>query len=346
VDPVSHILLGAGVAYAAFGRTLGRRAAVIGALAGLAPDADVFIGSSSDPLLEIEFHRHFTHSVFFAPIGAAIVSMVWIARKKFREQWSAIGGAALLAYLSHCFLDASTTYGTQLLWPFSSHRFGWDLVSIIDPIFTLALLLGLTIGLLRRRTAVVIAGLIFCAGYLGAGAIQKHRALHAQANLAEQRGHAVERTAAMPTLGNNVVWRSLYLHDGRIYSDRIRVGWFSAPRFREGASLPQITADDLTDAELERDRERPVFGRFAWFSDHWVARSPSDERVLADMRYSLSAEAFDPIWGIRFAESGQSPHVEWVNRTRERELELGSLWREIRGSDSTYRLVATAGFSE
>jgi len=44
--------------------------------AGLLADSDVLIHSSSDPLLTIEYHRHFTHSVFFVPIGVLLAAAV------------------------------------------------------------------------------------------------------------------------------------------------------------------------------------------------------------------------------------------------------------------------------
>ena len=49
-------------------------ATIIGVLAGLAPDLDVFIKSSYDPLLSLEYHRQFTHSFIFIPLGALIVT--------------------------------------------------------------------------------------------------------------------------------------------------------------------------------------------------------------------------------------------------------------------------------
>ncbi|MBM3854964.1 MAG: metal-dependent hydrolase, partial [Verrucomicrobia bacterium] len=67
VDPVSHVLLGASLGYAALGRRLGRTAAAVGGLAALVPDADIFIRSASDPLLAIEMHRGFTHALVFVP---------------------------------------------------------------------------------------------------------------------------------------------------------------------------------------------------------------------------------------------------------------------------------------
>ena len=74
-----------------------------------------------------------------------------------------------------------------------------------------------------------------------------------------------------------------------------------------------------------------------WFSDKWVTRSPGDPNVIADMRYSLSAEAFDPIWGIRFTPPDTAIEVAWVNRTRERKIEPRELWDEIRGADPRFK---------
>jgi inner membrane protein len=142
----------------------------------------------------------------------------------------------------------------------------------------------------------------------------------------------------MPTVGNNIVWRSLYRNAEKIYSDRIRVGWFSEASVREGGTLPLIEVDDLTAAEKARNQHRS-FERFAWFSDGWVARNPGDARVLGDMRYSLSAEAFDPIWGIRFTDPNTPAEVAWINRTRERKIEPGELWREITGADIRFKPV-------
>ena len=51
---------------------------MIGFLAGLAPDIDIFIRSDTDPLLFLEYHRQFTHSLFFIPIGGLILSLIHI----------------------------------------------------------------------------------------------------------------------------------------------------------------------------------------------------------------------------------------------------------------------------
>jgi inner membrane protein len=337
VDPVTHILLGASLGYATLGRKLGRAAALAGGLAAFAPDADVFVRSASDPLFAIEHHRGFTHSFAFAPVGTTIVASLWLFAPAWRtrSRWLLLWLACLLGYVSHALLDAATTYGTQLLWPFSRYRAGWDLISIIDPGFTLALGIGVAWALLRQTLRPAILALAFAGGYLALGRLQHARAIAAQRTLAAERGHRIERFAVMPTFANNVIWRALYLHRGAIHSDRIRVGWFSSAKVREGWSLRQVRTSNLSAAEKSRD-SRYSFARFAWFSNGWAARSPTDASVIADMRYTLAAEAFDPIWGIRFTAPGESTEVVWVNRTSEHRIMPDELWTEITGRDPRY----------
>ena len=332
MDPVTHAVLGASLAQAACGRRLGRTAALAGAVAGVLPDADVFIRSAADPLVAVAAHRGFTHALVFVPVGALVAVLPWLLRPAGRAggRGLVLWLAAAVAYLSHVLLDAATSYGTQLLWPFSDHRAGWDWIAVVDPAFTLPLAAGLAWALRRRSAAPALAGLACALAYLGLGIVQHGRAEVALRELAARRGHAPVRLEVMPTLANQLVWRTLYEHGGRIHSDRVRVGWTGAVTLREGWSLPLAGPADLTAAERARDT-RGSFARFAWFSEHWVARSPGDPTVLADMRYSLSAEAFDPIWGIRYTPPGAPAEVEWINRSRDRRVDLGEMWREIAG---------------
>ena len=73
MDPVTQGAFGA-----IFAQTISKRknfiGSIVGCCAGLAPDLDIFIRSASDPLLKLEYHRQFTHSLVFIPIGALIVT--------------------------------------------------------------------------------------------------------------------------------------------------------------------------------------------------------------------------------------------------------------------------------
>lgn len=345
MDTLTHALLGGAAGQVAFGRKLDWRASVVGVVAAELPDVDFLIHSAADPLLNVELHRHFTHSFAFSPLIALTATAPWFVRHAFREQRLPLFLCGLIGCWSHILLDACTSYGTQFLVPFNQHRFGWDFISIIDPIFTLALLTGLVVNTVANRKTPrsplpthrwTWTALVFCAAYMALGALQKARAHAAQAELAGTRGHRMERTEAMPTMANHIVWRSLYLRDGRIHSDRLRVPWFGPVTVREGNSLPLVTRGDLSPAEAARNGSFRSFERFTWFSDGWVARAPGDATVIGDMRYSLSAKAFDPIWGIRFNPPGAPTEVEWVNRSRDRRIALGELWAEITGANSEY----------
>ena len=109
---------------------------IIGILAGLSPDLDILIRSSSDPLLKLEYHRQFSHSLIFIPIGAFGVSL--LTHLIFRHKLSFFQNyiSSFFGYATHGLLDACTSYGTQLFWPFSNHRYSWNNISIIDPILT------------------------------------------------------------------------------------------------------------------------------------------------------------------------------------------------------------------
>ncbi|NOY66882.1 MAG: metal-dependent hydrolase, partial [Gammaproteobacteria bacterium] len=108
-------------------------AILIGAIAAMTPDLDVFIRSAEDPLLFLEYHRQFTHSLLFVPVGALLCAIIFYPFIKHKLTFTEIFFFSFAGILTHGLLDACTSYGTQLFWPFSSQRVSWNIVSIIDP---------------------------------------------------------------------------------------------------------------------------------------------------------------------------------------------------------------------
>ena len=76
---------GATAAQVALGPRLGRQAWLLGAVGGVLPDADIVIRSSADPLLAIQYHRHFTHALAFIPVGGIVATLPWLARQASGE---------------------------------------------------------------------------------------------------------------------------------------------------------------------------------------------------------------------------------------------------------------------
>ena len=139
MDPLSQGTVGAALAQSSASKKNIFRISVIGFLAGLAPDLDVLIQSSTDPILFLEYHRQFTHSLFFIPFGSLIVALILFPFVKSSMRMKTVYYASLLGYATHGLLDACTSYGTQLFWPFSNERVTWNNISIVDALFTIHL---------------------------------------------------------------------------------------------------------------------------------------------------------------------------------------------------------------
>jgi inner membrane protein len=328
MDPLTQGALGAAWAQpAARGERIGA-ATVVGCAAGMAPDLDFLIRSGSDPLLAIEYHRHFTHALAFIPVGALIVAILLYPIIGRSLRWRACYGFSLLGYASHGLLDACTSYGTQLLWPFSDRRIAWDLVSVIDPLFTVPLIALVVVGVLKRRRSLALIGLAWCLGYLGFASVQNRRATAVARDLAAERGHVFVTVDAKPSLGNPVLFRTIYAHDGRYYVDAVRVGLRT--RVFEGGQRESLDlARDFPwlarDSQQWRDVER-----FRWFAEGYLAPDPGNPNRIVDLRYSLVPNRLDAFWGIELDPvAPPDAHAAYVTMRIRSTAEGGELLRML-----------------
>ncbi|MFT7561979.1 MAG: inner membrane protein, partial [Flavobacteriales bacterium] len=185
MDPITQGALGAAAAQLKSPKHL-IQAAIVGALAGMAPDLDILIRSANDPLLALEFHRHFTHSLLFIPLGALIFAgLFYLLLKRFLVlSFLNVFWWSLLGIATHGILDGCTSYGTQLFWPFSNARISFDIVSVVDPFFTFPLLALVIFSALKRSRRYAVIGLSWSCIYLFLGYVQRERAIIEGAELA------------------------------------------------------------------------------------------------------------------------------------------------------------------
>lgn len=297
MDIVTQGLAAGVLAQTATTRAALRWAALAGFCAGLLPDLDFFIASDDDPLLRLEYHRHFSHALLFAPVGGLLTAVLLWPLTPLRRalRFRRLVLYTTLGWLSSALLDACTSYGTRLLWPFSEQRIAWNLIAVVDPLFTLLLLIGGVIAWRRRRPAAARVTAALALAYLTLGAVQHERATALAQRLAAQRGHLVEAQVVKPTLGNIVLWRSVYRAGGRYYADAIRVGW--RVRAFPGGSLPALRVEDFPalapGSTLHRDLQR-----FAAFSDGFLVRHPRQPDTVGDVRYAMLPDSVEPLWGI------------------------------------------------
>jgi len=286
-------------------------ATLVGVVAGLLADADILIRSSADPLLNIEYHRHFSHSLVFIPVGAAIAMLLLWPFVRRHLSGKRLYLFCLAGFSMSGVLDACTSYGTHLFWPFSDERVALNIISIVDPVFTLILLVTLVAGLRVGHRKVAFTGLALCAMYLGMGFVQLQRAEQVAGDLRERRGHLAVQSVVKPTLANLVLWRSVYIHGGRIHVDAVRVGLFGPARVIEGESvalfslerdLPQLDESSVLYADILR---------FLSFSDGFVALDPMQANVLGDIRYSMLPVSARPLWGIVIDPERPQVHADY-----------------------------------
>lgn len=258
MDSVTQIALGAAVGEAVLGRRVGRKAAVWGAICGTVPDLDTFV-PLQDPVAAFTYHRSYSHSLFMLALLTPLI--VWLIRKihprdsAHRAGWFALVYAALA---THVLLDSFTVYGTQIFWPVVTMPMTWGTVFIIDPLYTLPLIFGVTaVALLRRKPEagywLNIAMLMLSTLYLAWSLAAK---LHVQ-NLTDdwlarqQIDH--NKVLTMPGPFNTVLWRIIVMTD-----DGYLAGWYSL-------------LDETRDLELERFDSHPALLRGLEY--HWpVAR--------------------------------------------------------------------------
>jgi inner membrane protein len=328
MDPLSQACLGASLSQSFANRSKQRSALLIGALAGMAPDLDVLIRSPDNPILFLEFHRQFTHSLIFIPVGALLCALFFYAvmrSKWFQNKWPAARLSffqvylfSFLAYATHGLLDACTSYGTQLFWPFSSERVAWNIVSIIDPLFTLPVLILVLLGAYRKNVHYARLAFAYAIIFLSLGMIQHQRAEQAVFQLAQQRGHQVERLQVKPSFANRHVWKLIYEYDGRYYVDAVRLLWNS--EYITGTSIQKLDVKrDFpwlpADSQQAKDIER-----FRWFSDDYLAVSQRNPNLIMDVRYSFIPNRINPMWGVvldkqLLDEGKRDAHVRYEIKT-------------------------------
>lgn len=342
MDPLTQGALGAVTAQALGPRSLGKHNGWIGGLAGMAADLDVLIRSAEDPLIAVEYHRHFTHALAFAPIGAVAVALsLWLLLGRGRRERFRLGAlyvCCLIAYLTHAPLDACTSYGTLLLWPFSDERIAWDWLPVVDPIVTAGLLLGFGSSLRRGTRRGAWTALGFFVLYTAIASLLHARALASVHAIAELRGETATMARAMPKLPTILVWRSIYRTDEAWVVDGLRVipgiptEWASGGR----RAAPPLRPLPAHLAEARR--------RFAWFAQDYVApmtaRDPFEgvaiaegkEQGVLDLRYGPEHRP-TALWGLAWEAPPDGRRYRRVQMPMASiGDELAWVWRMVTGS--------------
>jgi len=280
----------------------------IGILAGTAPDLDTFIKSSTDPLIATVFHRHFTHSIFFVPLGAFLVwLLLFYFFRKEKELYFNYYKICFFGYGTHWILDVLTAYGTQIFWPLTNHRYAFDWLSIVDPFLTLPWLIFLLLFIFLKKRRLIHMALVYTFAYMIFCGLQHHRAEKSLKEKLISRGHESSKYRLLPSLGNSFWFRSIYAHDDQIFADGVLIVPRSKQTYwRQGSSVKRMTSfeiESLLSKELS-DEEKIQFQKqisiWSWFTDDfmYLSKTNENEAAIGDGRYSIDVSGFNSLWSL------------------------------------------------
>lgn len=313
MDPLTQGIVGSTVSQSFSKKQHLIIAGIIGFLAGLAPDIDIFFRSSIDPLLFLEYHRQFTHSLLFIPIGSLLCAFVFYytfsKRLNFSFKYTYI--FSFLGYATHGIIDAFTTYGTQLYWPFSSERLAFNTISVIDPLFTLPVIILSVITLVNKNKKFLYIAIIWMIIYQSIALFQKNRAESIINDYALAQGHNITSIEAKPSFANILVWKVIYSDNTNYYVNAVRMTTFHT--IFKGESIKKIDIQkDFPWLDPDSQQAKDI-ERFKWFSNGYLAIDRFNNNIIYDIRFSAIPNETEGLWGIKLDKNKKNnEHIKYI----------------------------------
>lgn len=334
MDSLTQIVLGAAIGEKTLGKKLGNKALLYGAIAGTIPDLDVFVGKWLDPITAIEIHRGFSHSILFFVLLSPILG--WLLCKIEKKNNISFKQATIFWFLglfTHALLDAFTTWGTQLLYPFDI-RFSMHSIFVIDPLYTLPFLVCILLLMRYKRTnpkrqKLANLGLIISSCYLLFTVfVQQIVKSKFEARLLEEN-ISYNRKITKPSPMNIILWNAIIETDTGYYLADYSFFDTQAISF----NFYPKNADLLTAIQNEK-----VVRQLQWISEGWWLMTQKDGQLfLNDIRFGLlTADRQNPEFSFSYElieDNNSVQAIEVTNKFRGRAGELLSkLWTRLKGN--------------
>ncbi len=224
MDSITHIALGAVIGEALAGKSLGKKAMIIGAVAQSLPDIDFVLGFFNSQVDDLLAHRGITHSFLFGIL--VTIGLAYLMKRMIRgdndftvKHWMIFLGTELLLHLT---LDSLNSYGTGLFEPFTNQRISFNVIFVADPFFTIWSLIGLIVLIRMKRSnpkrlklAVLI--LLISASYMTICLINKSVITSRAERTFAQAGFKPKNYFTSPTPLNNMLWYVVAEADSGFY---------------------------------------------------------------------------------------------------------------------------------
>ena len=239
------------------------------------------------------------------------------------------------AIVTHPLLDGCTTFGTQLLQPFSDYRVAWNNIAVVDPAYTLPFLICVLIAArFARNTAwrhrINHLGIAISSAYILFTFFNRYQVEKIYRTSLEKQGIEYQRLMVSPTIFNNILWHGVAETDSSLY-----IGSYSlndpVPEVRDFSSIPKghaLLQDHFQDRDIEVLR---------WFSKGYysVEKSSTGQLIWSDWRYgSFSAGGSSPESVFRYILEPEEKRY----RAKQSEPDIGDgraalqqFWQRIKG---------------
>jgi inner membrane protein len=332
VDSLTQIVLGAAVGEAVLGRKVGNKAMLYGAIAGTIPDLDVIARQFTDTVRALEVHRGFTHSIVFSVVFAPVFGWL-VSRYESYKDFKGWSWLFFWAFVTHPLLDAHTTWGTQLFWPFDL-RLAFKNIFVIDPLYTLPFLVFLILALRQKRASKKrrkynTIGLVISSTYLALSIILKGLSFQHFKSALEEQNISYTEIQTRPAPMNTILWSANveredeYLMGNYSFLDTQPITFHSHPKNHE------LLGELVNDENVQR---------MISISKGWYTISKEDESLyFNDLRFGLLS--VEPIgqnfffkYKMTWNSSGEVIFTEEPKTPEDGKQLLIDLWQRINGN--------------
>lgn len=333
MDTITQITLGAAVGEGLSDKKMGNRAPAWGAFFGVLPDLDVLASPFVSEVQALAIHRGITHSLFFCVVAAPLLG--WLLDRYNQKSEAGQKDWSLMVFfvlLTHIFIDVCTGYGTQVLQPFSNYSLSFNSIFIIDPFYSLPLMVGVLASLFMNRHSsgrrwANGLGLAISSLYLLAGlGIKAHVNTVFEQNFADREIHP-QKYMTTPAPLSIFLWTGYAEEDDTLYA-----GLYSV--FDEDCQI-QFHAVPQNKLLLEPYRKQLPVERLIWFSrGYYAAEKNSSGLIFHDLRFGrsdlwLTDNAAPFVWNYRLQFNANSTKVTGFKQFEPSFDTSGEMWDRL-----------------
>jgi len=317
MDSITQAALGAAIGEALLGKRVGHRAAVAGALLATVPDLDVVLYLFYDKLEMLSIHRGLSHSILFSILSTFIIAYLLSRSKWFREiKYPLLYLFTWLTLFTHMLLDAFTAYGTQLFLPFSDRRIGFDSINVVDPVYTIPLIMGLILSLWIYRSephrgTYNRCGLIISSCYLLFTLVNKAMVENAVSDRFTKEKIEFDALLTMPVGIANIYWYGVAKNQDSLYMYKYN----SLNKRADAIDVFPINEHYLEQIDSE------VADKMRWFAKGFYTVEGYNDKIRI---YNLQVD----MWGVVRTGDHKAPtagYFEVSNVNGKKSLSSGSI---------------------